>query len=288
MTTRLLLLHALTPLHSGVGQGVGAIDLAIARDRATGFPYLPGSSIKGSLRSVATAMHLSNLQQVFGPDTVNASDHAGGVVFSDANLLALPVRSVVGTFGWVTSPYLLSRFARDAREAGISFGSFTLPSATDRARVTGASVLKTTDQKILFEDLDFKADEDEQVSAIATLIASLAFEDPEQRASFVSRFCVVHDDAMSFLSQHATDVVTRVALEAETKTVKTGQLWTEENLPTETLLVSLVIAMPNARTGDADSLLERVHACTSGVVQFGGNATVGRGRCNVRMTGGEA
>ncbi len=288
MNSRLLLLHALTPLHAGVGQGVGAIDLAIARDRATGFPYLPGSSIKGSLRSIATAMNLPNLQQVFGPDTFNASDHSGGVVFADGNLLALPVRSVVGTFGWVTSPYLLTRFSRDAREAGISLGPFTPPDAPDRASVPRSSVLKTRDGKILFEDLDFEAVLDDQVSAIATSIAALAFEDSEQRTSFVSRFCVVHDDAMSFLSQHATDVVTRVALESDTKTVKAGQLWTEENLPTETLLAALVVAMPNSRTGNSDSLLASVQACSSGVVQFGGNATVGRGRCAVRMTGGEA
>ena len=44
---RLLFIQALSPLHAGTGQSIGAIDLAIARDRATGFPYLPGSSLKG-------------------------------------------------------------------------------------------------------------------------------------------------------------------------------------------------------------------------------------------------
>jgi CRISPR-associated protein Cmr4 len=52
-TTQLLFIHALSPLHAGTGQSIGAIDLAIARDRATQFPYLPGSSLKGSLRDVA-------------------------------------------------------------------------------------------------------------------------------------------------------------------------------------------------------------------------------------------
>jgi CRISPR/Cas system CMR subunit Cmr4 (Cas7 group RAMP superfamily) len=33
--------------------------------------------------------------------------------FADARLLLLPVRSLAGTFAWVTSPYVLRRFARD-------------------------------------------------------------------------------------------------------------------------------------------------------------------------------
>src|SRR4051812_14096906 len=115
MSVRLLFIHALSPLHAGTGQSIGAIDLAIARDRATGYPYLPGTSIKGSLRGRAEDIKLdaNALKAVFGPDAAKASEHAGGVVFGDANLLLLPVRSLAGTFAWVTSPYLLARFARD-------------------------------------------------------------------------------------------------------------------------------------------------------------------------------
>ena len=106
MTTTQLLFHALSPLHAGTGQSIGAIDLAIARDRATQFPYLPGSSIKGSLRDVARQKLVQNalLIKLFGPETANASEHAGALIVSDANLLLLPVRSVAGTFAWVTSP----------------------------------------------------------------------------------------------------------------------------------------------------------------------------------------
>ena len=33
MLTQLFLIHALSPLHAGTGQSVGAIDLPIARDK---------------------------------------------------------------------------------------------------------------------------------------------------------------------------------------------------------------------------------------------------------------
>ena len=53
MSSKLMLIHCLSPLHAGIGQGVDVVELAIARERATGLPYLPGASIKGSLRDRA-------------------------------------------------------------------------------------------------------------------------------------------------------------------------------------------------------------------------------------------
>lgn len=116
----LLFLHALSPLHAGTGQGIGAIDLPIAREKATGIPYLPGSSLKGVLRDRASAWDRDTLFAVFGPDTENASEHAGAVQVGDAKLLLLPVRSLYGVFALVASPYLLERFRREAPHGGPS------------------------------------------------------------------------------------------------------------------------------------------------------------------------
>ena len=49
--SRLTFIHALSPLHAGTGQGVGVIDLPIAREKATNLPFLPGSTLKGCCRS---------------------------------------------------------------------------------------------------------------------------------------------------------------------------------------------------------------------------------------------
>ncbi len=38
MSARLLLLHALSPIHCGTGQSVSGIDLPIAREKATNIP----------------------------------------------------------------------------------------------------------------------------------------------------------------------------------------------------------------------------------------------------------
>ena len=46
----LLYLHAITSLHPGSGTALGVVDLPIQRERHTGWPVIPASSIKGVFR----------------------------------------------------------------------------------------------------------------------------------------------------------------------------------------------------------------------------------------------
>ena len=48
MKQRLLYLFTRTPLHVGAGASVGAIDQPIIRERHTGFPVIPATSLKGT------------------------------------------------------------------------------------------------------------------------------------------------------------------------------------------------------------------------------------------------
>src|SRR5260370_29440413 len=117
MNAQLTFVHALSPLHAGTGQGVGVIDLPIAREKATGLPFLPGSSLKGPLRASLADKDLRNA--IFGPETteINPEDnYASSVQFSDQRLLLLPVRSLAGTFAWVTSLFVLRRLLRDIED----------------------------------------------------------------------------------------------------------------------------------------------------------------------------
>jgi CRISPR type III-B/RAMP module RAMP protein Cmr4 len=45
---KILYIFTRTPLHVGAGSSVGAIDQPIQRERHTGFPIIPASSLKGS------------------------------------------------------------------------------------------------------------------------------------------------------------------------------------------------------------------------------------------------
>jgi len=288
MNVRMIFIHALSPIHCGVGRGLGGIDLPIARERPTNIPLVPGSTVKGTLRARAPQGDRT-ATVVFGPDTDRASEHAGSVQFSDANLVFLPTRSVWGTFAWVTSPYLQRRLRRDAAEAGLdALTSLPVvrPASVDDAYVAPGATL-VGGGRIVLEDFDFKAHEEAGVGELAREIARHAFGDASDEAFFAARLCVVHDDVMAVLLRTGTEVVARNRLDPETKTVARGALWTEEALPVESILAGVVVATPvggKQATGPVE-LLDYVAGLTAGVIQVGGKASVGRGLCRVRVSG---
>jgi CRISPR-associated protein Cmr4 len=124
MKSRPFLLHALSPLHAGTGHAADVIDLPTARYKATGIPFVPGSSIKGVLRDARRTVDRDKTEAVFGPSDDPAA-HAGALVVGDARLLALPVRSFRGTFAWTTSPLLLTLAKRDLEDDSLSVPDIT-------------------------------------------------------------------------------------------------------------------------------------------------------------------
>lgn len=289
MTTKAFIIHALSPLHSGVGQAVDIIDLPIARMKASGIPYLPGSSIKGVLRDVCgrdvSDAKREQLFAVFGPETRNAAENAGALFVSDARLLALPVRSLRGTFAWVTSPLLLELAHRDLMQVK---AESDVPEAP-HGKVMGALVedvaehlnVHQKDGKVYLEDLDLPVKQDKGVGAWAALVAGKVM--PDHPDVFRKRFIVVDDETMTFLWETATQVDARVRIDPETRTVANAALWYEESLPPETLLIGLAAADRGRRKGlemPAEQVLEFAMKGEK-VLQFGGKATVGRGRCRV-------
>lgn len=298
MNACLLFVHALSPLHAGTGQGIGVIDLPIAREKSTGLPYLPGSSVKGTLRDKAGGQIDAALRhKIFGPDTGNADDHAGSVQFSDQRLLLLPVRSLAGTFAWVTSPFILRRLLRDAQSANITDIPSTIPNlSTDSAWLVVKGSALLIDQKVVLEDLDLQpsldSDAQESAAAWANWIAQQVFpsaDDATWQQMLRERFCIVHDDMLSFLLDTATEVIARIKLDENAKTVDTavGGLWYEEALPTETILAGLVVATPVGKFHkelDSKTIFATLNSLMAGPAQFGGKATVGRGLCRLQTT----
>lgn len=289
MQARLLFVHALSPLHAGTGQGVDVIDLPIAREKATGLPYLPGSSVKGTLRDAESNERTKLL--LFGPDTTNASDYAGSAQFGDQRLVLLPVRSLAGTFAWVSSPYVLRRFARDARDAGLA----NIPSVPAvhqyGCQLAEQSRLALTADTVVLEDLDLKI-AGQEASAWASWLGNQLFpgdndDQPAWRASLTERLCIVSDDVLTYLLTTATEVIARVRLEDDSKTVAQGALWYEEALPAETILAGPLVATPTksavyGKLSNAE-IFDAVSTLIAGALQFGGKATVGRGICRVTM-----
>lgn len=292
MKTKLLFVHALSPLHAGTGQGVGVIDLPIAREKATGLPYLPGSSLKGTLRDAFNDE--ANLRdKIFGPEKDNASDYAGAIQFTDQTLLLLPVRSLAGTFAWVTSPYILQRLRRDATDAGATSLPADVPTPNDveHCVVTDSPTLVVSGvNRVCLEDLDLQKDEAQGQRARdwAEWLKVRVFppNSPWQKM-LVERLCVVHDDVLSFMLNTATEITARVKIQDDAKTVQKGGLWYEEALPTESILFGMALSFPNPKTQMTDDqIFTAVQAKLNNTLQFGGKATVGRGICRLSMSNG--
>ena len=311
MNARLLFTHALSPLHAGMGQGVGVIDLPIAREKATGIPYLPGSSLKGTLRDSClnkckNPQDKDNCYGVFGPKNEEADKHAGAAQFADQRLLLLPIRSLAGTFAWVTSPYLLKRFWRDANDARLPNIANLTPPKVDGEKCFVVQKYQTNGQpvecklklkvsradKVVLEDLDLTLTEDAQTKAWAELIGRYVFAgDVEWQRMLGERFCIVSDDVLSFLLDTATEITARIKLLEDVKTVQQGGLWYEEALPTETILYGFVLATPtsyhkNNGLNEA-GIFDVVERSIEPVMQLGGKATVGRGLCRLSFQGAQ-
>lgn len=288
--TRLYTLQALTPLHAGTGQGVGDIDLPVARERATNLPFVPGASVRGVLRDSLAGM--PQQLAIFGPESKNAHEFAGAVSITDAQLLLFPVQSVSGTWAWVTCPGLLSRLSRDLKVSG---STVTLPAipqvANGEALITDTSILPVgTTGVVVLDDwqLTYRTG-GAGANDWAVHLSSLLSQD-DVSAMLAGRLCIVSDTMFSLAAELATEVQGRIRLNEQSKTVDRGALWYEEALPAETVLFGLVRA-EKSRIKDGTSMSPREVLQGIGAerfAQFGGKAGTGRGLCQWRMPGGNA
>ncbi|MDP2834551.1 MAG: type III-B CRISPR module RAMP protein Cmr4 [Pseudomonadota bacterium] len=293
MLTQLFHLHALSALHIGTGQALGAVDLPIARARASHLPLVPGSALKGVLRDeLAGTDHEFTL---FGPKKIETGGdgHAGALAFGDAHLLLLPVRSLAGVVAFATCPFVLARYAEDLKRAGAQ-GVPSVPGvASEQVQLAQASVLMAAAGLVALEDLDLTVAGNGAAEDWAARIASQVHPtDDCWQKRLKERIAIVSDDTFSFLADTATEIRARISLN-DAGTVKEGP-WYEENLPAETVLWGLVAAGPGREKGKAmrpEVVLKDFNEAVNDagkrekLIQLGGKATVGRGLARF-LTGG--
>ncbi len=280
----MLYLHALSPVHTGTGQGIGYIDQPVAREKITGWPIIPGSSVKGVLRAHGTEKDGAMAKIVFGPDTDKASDHAGAVWFPDAHLIALPVRSLYGSFAWITCPLALQRWQRDRKGAGdtaFAVAPIALPAGNLSALVAPGNAL-AQNGSIYLEDYDLAATEDDRVGTLANALADEVFEEDDWKKLFSNRLEIVSDFVFQQFATTSLDVLARIRLNEKTKTVAQGGLWYEEAIPAESIFAAPLLVgevkLQEVHGVDEASLWTHLHALLDDqMLQIGGNASVGRG-----------
>ena len=289
----MLFIHAQTSLHPGSGTALGTVDLPVQRERHTQWPVIPASSLKGVLRDSCRRANAEDEKRlaVFGPETADAAAHAGALALTDARILAFPVRSLRGVFAWTTCPAVLERLDRDLALAGMTrLGSVPNKPDKERAACAGQSPLLVDGDKLVLEEFEFRRTGDGDAAAVAEWIATNAVDDAATRERLKAHLVVLHDDDFTHFVRHATEVVARVGLDYERKTVKQGALFYQEFLPPETIFYSLVIAEESRREKlkmSAADVLGYLRSNMPRFLQIGGDETIGKGLCAVRIVTGD-
>jgi CRISPR-associated protein Cmr4 len=264
MKAIMLGLIAETSIHCGAGRSAGIVDLPVAREAATDYPFIPGSGLKGSLRDRGGQLWKNNgqVEEVFG-----RNDSAGRLLVSDVRLLLLPVRSMTGAYRWVTCPLVLERYRRDLGRCGSSIADSTgeFPRPAD----TGVLTSGQRGEKLLLEEREFTIQgpcPEVVCTAIAPLIA-----DAETRRRLTRQLAIVSDDDFAWFCRYALPVQARNQLAADTK--QSQNLWYEESLPPDSVLYALTVA----RNQEAAQVLAELFPPADPYLQIGGNETVGHG-----------
>ncbi|WP_417533686.1 type III-B CRISPR module RAMP protein Cmr4 [Marinobacterium stanieri] len=290
-STQLIGLRAETSVHAGTGESSGNIDLPIMREQHSGWPVVFGSAVKGALRSAAEQVLPDNpahIQILFGPDTQNASDHAGALLVGDARLLALPVRSLTSQYRLVTCPDLVRRLSRDAQRFGIE--SLVLP---ELDKPGNDEILTATDEAhdyLFLEEYAYQR----RTDTLTPLVEAMALLSDLSAEEISTKLAVVSNDSFAHICQSAIPVQAHIAIDNQTKTVQPGALWHEESLPPDSLLYIGIHAGASRKRGEAMKASEVMSTLTEQVfgnhpyLQLGGNETTGMGWCKVNCVGPEA
>ncbi len=271
MKTLLYGLLAETSVHPGAGQSSGFVDLPVAREAATDYPVIVGSSVKGALLGMGRDRGISSseLRLLFGSaEIVDGGDGgAGTLLVSDARLLLLPVRSLTSHFMWVTCPHLIERYMRDCKRTDLDAKAFDLSSVNgddaESPKYIGPEV-----GELFLEERQFSRIGSLPDKLAETLIPLIRHDETKKRLK--KQLVVVSDQSFSWFARYGLSVNARNVLHKEKKTSE--NLWYEETLLPDSLFYLLLAERSG---GSLDKLQAQFNE--KPYLQIGGNETIGQG-----------
>lgn len=325
-SAKIMYMRCITPLHVGCGNDLGVVDLPIQREKHTGYPKIESSGLKGCVREYfedkAEMIDIDKnkeaeicVHKLFGYDRDSKSKHkedidkiftdnsqyAGAVGFSDGRILLFPVKSAKGIFAWITCPSVLNKWLDEAKldetrlckksdDLYESISSITFNPKENEALCSGTTLLikgnKDESDKIYLEEYEFNASQNNDVQKIAEKLSNVL-----QINDLKCKLVIVDDNAFYDFVTMSTEVITRTKINNETGAVQEGALFTEEYLPSETVMYAMVLFSPtflpnsdkntaylknltfkDVKTAFFDTMSEK-----GVVLQIGAGATIGKG-----------
>lgn len=271
---RLLWFNAHSFIHAGIGRTGGLIDLPVARESGTNFPYIPGSGAKGAWRDMVRIIRASGLDddpvvtEMFGQ-----AENEGQILFQDIRLVALPLRSPTHGTTHVTSREILMRLAMDIYFADMGDVRTDIHGLPDLKKNQAVAVKRSDTDPVFVEEFKFTPPDD-----IAQIVLGGLTNGP---LGEISDLVIVSDAMFKHFCQHNLHVRMRNKLNPVTKIVEIGALWSEESLPPGTLMTEVICNRMNAASFQTpDSPVRDLLAAledAGGFLQVGGNETVGEG-----------
>jgi CRISPR-associated protein Cmr4 len=269
-------LYTLAPIHCGGEGDLGNI-LDIVREVHTDFPYIPGSSLRGSLRWDVNSIDSATADKLFGKE-LSADGQMGvhQVWFGDARLLWVPMRTMAmgnrNVFTWVSCHSLI----RDhALLSGLPISDFpSHPVGTQAGSYYVADA-----------QLQVSALTDTQKQAIALAgdwTRSLA---DAVKSTWNNNRVVLADSDFQTLMEHSLwtqirNKISKAGNEDDDETDIEGGaeiFWTDVCIPRDTILYYPWGYKLNKNNPVAQGEHERLMDVVTGLFQIGGQANVGRG-----------
>ncbi|GAB1542236.1 type III-B CRISPR module RAMP protein Cmr4 [Scytonema sp. NUACC21] len=262
MKTYLTYLYLLSPLHTGGASQEGNL-VGLAREVHTDLPYLPSSTIRGRLRAATPEKDRTRLWGNTIEDVTSGTDEnlkQGTLWVGDAAILWFPVPSLSHGVVWVTSPFLLQRWAR----------------CLDKKPTKIPEVLSFSggnSKHLYLKDAIFKKD---KLKLWSKEEWSQFLPNGSEEIKIMTQFLVLSNQNCQVLIESSLWRQVKVRLD-ETKTVKGGFRY-EEAVPPETLMYFPWSSTVSAN-GQSTTAINDFKSVISGysMLQLGGQESLGRG-----------
>jgi CRISPR-associated protein Cmr4 len=262
-----MFLFAESSIHPGTGSTLSHIDLPIQREVHTQHPIIYASGWKGALRTVFESKWTTEEAKlktncIFGEE--KGSGAAGQGIFQEVRVALFPVRSLKGTYAWITCPLVIYRLQRDlsamqtmlsATQAEVEkLLKLEVPEVKDgKGLFCTDSGLLIGDEVAVFEDYEYTqpVDSDAEVQLKLRQTATAFADDlagwfsrnalPSTPSAYTwwrekmqKDVVVISDEEFTHFVKMHTEVQPHVKI-ATQGTVESGP-WTEEAIPADTVL----------------------------------------------------
>jgi CRISPR-associated protein Cmr4 len=287
--------YAISPIHAGSGASMAAVDLPIQRERHTNWPHIQASAVKGAMRAHYRdfAENKSLINFIFGYDKDDEKHHndynlnrqekdkfevkdnfPGAVAFSEAKLLAFPVRSNIAPFVWVTCPAVLKRLKADLEFTGIGVIEEIQTVEKESAIVLAGEILG----KVVLEDAVVIAENNNKALKMIS-----------DNFPAMDRLLLISDEMYKYCVESCTEIQTQIKIDSETGTAAEGALRYQELLPADSVLYSVVYYSRAVFDNSLQADMIRKHVQEDVIkefIQIGGDETLGRGICRINWLQG--